>query len=102
MVSRTKERALDPLLVPALLGPGHAVNMLTELTDERRSKRHPGRSIDAAPRHCAPLPAALPSARASELSNLACRLRPASRTVAGRCPNMCELSYGARLSLARS
>eukprot|EP00964_Phaeocystis_antarctica_P161893 scaffold135146_cov66-Phaeocystis_antarctica.AAC.2 len=53
MVSRTKERALDPLLVPALLaGPGHAVNMLT---DERRSARHPGSAsmqLHGTARHC--------------------------------------------------
>ena len=34
------------------------------------------------------------SARASELSNLAPRLRPARRTVAGWCPDMCELVWG--------
>jgi hypothetical protein len=57
--------------------PGHAVNMLAE---ERRCKRHPGAAsmqLHGCARHCGS------SARASELSNLACRLRPASRTVAG-------------------
>jgi len=39
MVSRTKERALDPLVGACATRPGHAVNMLT---DERRSARHPG------------------------------------------------------------
>ena len=34
------------------------------------------------------------SARASELSNLAPRLRPARRTVAGWCPDVCELVWG--------
>ena len=34
------------------------------------------------------------SARASKLSNLAPRLSPARRTVAGGCPDMCELVWG--------
>eukprot|EP00964_Phaeocystis_antarctica_P084285 scaffold53052_cov78-Phaeocystis_antarctica.AAC.1 len=64
------------------------------LTDERRSARHPGsarRCSSTALRATAGC-----SARASELSNLAPRfcLRPARRTVAGRCPNMCELVWG--------
>ena len=37
MVSRTKERAHDPLLVPALLALATAVNMLTEERLTRRS-----------------------------------------------------------------
>ena len=72
-----------PALGACATHPGHTVNMLAE---ERRCKRHPGAaSFHAAPRLCAPLPAALPQPepQRTELSNLACRLRPASRTVAG-------------------
>ena len=79
MVCRTKERARDPLSVPALLAlPGHAVNMLT---DERRSARHSGAA--SMQLHGTLRTTAGCSARASELSNLAPRLRPARRTVAG-------------------
>jgi len=80
MVSRTKERALDPLLVPALpdLG-GHAVNMLAE---ERRCKRHPGAASmqpHGCARHCR---LQLLCQSLTELSNIAPRLRPARRPVA--------------------
>jgi len=57
------------------------------LAEERRCKRHPGAAsmqLHGCARHCP-----RSSARASELSNLACRLRPASRTIAGWWPDMC-------------
>ena len=41
-----------------------------------------------------PNPTPTPNPAPSQLSNLAPRLRPARRTVAGRCPNMCELVWG--------
>jgi len=77
MVSRTKERALDPLLVPAL--PALATPSICWLRGAAASDtlaQHPCSST-------AVRATAGSSARASELSNLACRLRPASRTVAG-------------------
>jgi hypothetical protein len=52
MVSRTQERALDPLLVPALLALATPLNMLAE---ERRCKRHPGAAsmqLHGTARHC--------------------------------------------------
>eukprot|EP00964_Phaeocystis_antarctica_P055799 scaffold32855_cov66-Phaeocystis_antarctica.AAC.1 len=52
------------------------------LTDERRSKRHatPWRSIDAAPRHCAPLPAAaLSEPQSSQILRAACA-QPAAQS----------------------
>eukprot|EP00964_Phaeocystis_antarctica_P060485 scaffold36081_cov63-Phaeocystis_antarctica.AAC.1 len=52
------------------------------LTDERRSKRHLGAA--SMQLHGSARPTAGCSARASELSNLACRLRPAGRTTGRR------------------
>eukprot|EP00964_Phaeocystis_antarctica_P023128 scaffold12923_cov64-Phaeocystis_antarctica.AAC.6 len=50
------------------------------LTDERRSKEAtPWRSIDAAPRHCAPLPAALPEPQSSQILRAACA-QPAAQS----------------------
>ena len=87
---RTKERAVDPLLVPTRYSPWPCrLDMLTDLhnpLDGRAPQQAtPWRSIDAAPPHgdCAArhtLPAALPphygftpySARASELSQIFC------------------------------
>jgi hypothetical protein len=77
MVSRTKERALDPLLVPAL--PALATPSICWLRSAAASDtlaQHPCSST-------AVRATAGSSARASELSNLAPRLRPARRTVAG-------------------
>ena len=76
MVSRTKERALDPLLVPAL--PALATPSICWLRSAAASDtlaQHPCSST-------AVRATAGSSARASELSNLAPRLRPARRTVA--------------------
>eukprot|EP00964_Phaeocystis_antarctica_P009266 scaffold5023_cov55-Phaeocystis_antarctica.AAC.2 len=68
------------------------------LTDERRSARHPAwRSIDAAPRLCAPLPAALPEPQRSQILRHACA-QPAAQSPGGA--RTCVSSYGA--SLARS
>ena len=77
-MSRTKERALDPPLGACATRPGHAVNMLTE---ERLCKRHPGAAsmFHAAPRHCAPLPAALPEPQSSQISRNACA-QPAAQS----------------------
>ena len=80
MVSRTKERALDPLFWCLRYPPwSHrhkglwSVNMLAE---ERRCKRHPGATfIHAALRLCAPLPAALPELQSSQILRAAW-LRP--------------------------
>ena len=77
MVSRTKERARDPLLVPAL--PALATPSICWLRSAAASDtlaQHPCSST-------AVRATAGSSARASELSNLECRLRPVSRTVAG-------------------
>ena len=77
MVSMTKERARDPLLVPAL--PALATQSICWLRSAAASDvlaQHPCSST-------AVRATAGSSARAPELSNLACRLRPASRTVAG-------------------
>jgi len=49
--------------------PRVAVNMLDE---ERRCKRHPGAASMAAPRLCAPLPAALPEPQSSQILRHAC------------------------------
>ena len=96
MVSRTKERALDPLLVPAL--PALATPSICWLRGAAASDtlaQHPCSSTAV----CA---TAGSSARASELSSFACRLRPASQPLSRRVgwPNRCELVYGFRLYLS--
>ena len=76
MVTRTKERARDPLLVPAL--PALATPSICWL-------RSAAASDTLAQHRCnstALRATAGSSARASELSNFAPRLRPARRTVA--------------------
>eukprot|EP00964_Phaeocystis_antarctica_P148272 scaffold115077_cov55-Phaeocystis_antarctica.AAC.1 len=77
---RDQGASARPALGACATRPGHAVNMLTE---ERLCRRHPvaKRSSRAAP-HGSTRHSAGCSARASELSNLACRFRP-SRTVVG-------------------
>jgi hypothetical protein len=83
MVSRTKERALDPLLVPALpaLACGHAVNICwLRSASASDTLAHSILSILQHP--CSST--AVPESQSSQiLLNSACRLRPASRTVAG-------------------
>eukprot|EP00964_Phaeocystis_antarctica_P104998 scaffold70084_cov65-Phaeocystis_antarctica.AAC.2 len=94
MVSSDQRARARPALGACATHPGHAVNMLT---DERRSARHPGAAsmqLHGTAHHCR----LRCSARASKLSNLAPRLRPARRTVAPGDARTCMSSYGASLA----
>ena len=76
IVSKAQERALDPLLVPALLAPvTPSICWLRSAAARDTLAQH--RCNSTALRATAGC-----SARASELSNFAPRLRPARRTVA--------------------
>ena len=91
-VSRTKKRARDPLLVPAL--PALATPSICWLRSAAASVKRqptPWRSIHAAPRLCAPLPAALPEPQSSRILRAACAQPAAQSPGDGR---TCASSYG--------
>ena len=66
-----------PALGACATRPGHAVNVLAE--EPAPLQATPWRSIHAAPRLCAPLPAALPEAQSSQILRAACA-QPAAQS----------------------
>eukprot|EP00964_Phaeocystis_antarctica_P071864 scaffold43891_cov65-Phaeocystis_antarctica.AAC.1 len=100
MVSRTKDRARDPLslVVADATRPGHAVNMLTE---ERLCKRRSGAASMQLYGGCAPLPRLLfqiPEPQSSQILRAACA-KPSAQSLGDA--RTCVSSYGIRHQLAK-